>query len=197
MNEPWDEVVRLSKEGSEAMPDSGQFASTRETQPLVEREAVLEAHKWLEKNKGFAELKSYTQPDPPDLVATLIDGTTVDYEFAGIIHQKTMQAIKHRRNTLGIAGKYQDWTPVTFQKRICELVSQKEQKFRDHLSNGIASQPLILVLGSDGAMTHPSLIDEFSVSSSIFHVVLVHLGYIPNPNGSSDSEYMILDITNQ
>jgi hypothetical protein len=188
-----EKLVESLGNAREAMPDCGQFARTRATQPGVERDAILQVHKWLEHHKRFAEIASFTQPDPPDLVATLKDGTVVYYEFAIIAHGPAIEVIKKRKQQ-GETGLYQNWTPETFQKRICDLVSAKIKKYQKHLKNETVAKPLILVLGSDSVLSHKGLVANFSAGRGIFDMVLLHLGYIPNSNGSPDSNYLILDI---
>ena len=196
MNDLLEEMVRLYSEGRRAMPDSGQFAVTRETQKLVEFEAIQQALEWLRKNRGYSELESYVQPDPPDVRATLVDGQVLDFEFASVTHQETMKLIKDREKKLGTQGEYQDWTAPVFQDWVRKLVADKDRKYRPHLKKGLVAKPLILVLGSDSRTTHAGLADGLQVESDVFDEILLHLGYIPDPTGARDgeSDYCITDI---
>lgn len=195
----FDGVARVAKECEQSMPDSGQFAASRELQPLVEQNAAIEAFKWLQVHRGLVGYLKISQPDPPDVVFHLSDGTRFSIEFTTVTHEKTMQVIKHNRDQHGIQDGYQNWTPKLFQERIRELLEKKETQFRKHLATETASRPLALLLGFDGKISGDWLIDGFSVTSEIFDEVLVHLGYIPNanPTENNNSEYLIVDILEQ
>lgn len=190
------EVSRIAKECEDSMPDSGQFAASRELESLVEREAAIEAFEWLKFHRHLVGYREICQPDPPDVVFQLNDGTTFSIEVTTVTHEKTMQAIKYNRDQHDIRGEYQNWTPELFQNRILELLKKKETQFKKHLTTKAASRPLALLLGFDGRMSGEWLIDGFTVRTEIFDEVLVHLGYIPNasPERSNRSEYLIVDI---
>lgn len=191
LNDLWDEAARLSKDGNKAMPDSGQFASTRETQSFVERSAILEVLEWLREHRGWAQVVKIEQPDPPDAIGSLSDGKTVWCEFASITHQATMKAIKHHYKNGDQTVLYQNWTPGIFQDRVKDIIVSKEEKFTKHLASGLADKPLLLVLGSDGVMSHSELLDGMKISSKIFDVIAVHLGYSPAALPSQDGAYLI------
>jgi hypothetical protein len=191
----WNDVIRLDKEARAAMPDSGQFAFTRETRALVERDAIAQALDFLVENKGWPRIKDIEQPDPPDAIVLLDNGLKVSVEFASITHQKTMQVIKHRIKTNAATRLYTDWTPETFQARLTELIATKEAKFAKYLKNGLADKPLLLVLGSDGVMSHSRLLKGFKVSSDVFDLIAVHLGYSPSPVPGVDGTYQIHIVT--
>jgi hypothetical protein len=193
------QISQLSQRTTEALPDSGQFASNREIQNLVERDAICEALNWLVPLRGLAEVATITQPDPPDALVKLVDGAILHCEFAVIAHEPTIKSIKHRYKNDCKQYEFQNWTRQIFQDEIRETVFKKEDKFRKHLDSGRVAKPLILVLGSDSLMTHEGLLDGMRIQSSVFDEILVHMGYIPDPTGTRDgaSEYCIVDIANR
>jgi hypothetical protein len=191
MNDLWDEVVKLSKQSSEAMPDSGQFASNRENQSFVESAAILEVLDWLRERRGWPQVVKIEQPDPPDAIVSLSDGKTIWCEFASITHQATMKALKHHYKAGDQTGLYQNWTLGIFQDRVRDIIASKEAKFTKHLTSGLVDKPLLLVLGSDGVMSNAELLEGMNISSEIFDVITVHLGYAPAASPSQDGKYLI------
>lgn len=191
MNDIWDDVDRLEKESRLAMPDSGQFASTRETQSFIEKSAIEEVLAYLHKYNGWAPTKHIQQPDPPDAIVTLVGGTKIWCEFASVTHQATMQVIKHRQKNNQERWLYQDWTQSTFQTRLRELIASKEALFARHIENRVVFRPLMLVLGSDSTMSHTGLLVGFDIKSTIFDVIAVHLGYSPAATTAGNGGYLI------
>jgi hypothetical protein len=191
MSDLSDEVIRLDAETRKAMPDSGQFGCTRETRSFVEKSAIEEVLNWLSQNHGWATIIEIQQPDPPDAVIFLADGKKIWCEFASVTHEKTIEAIKYREKNNQETGLYQDWTPAIFQTRVAELVASKEAKFAKHLESGLVCRPLMLVLGSDGKMSHFGLIDGLAITSAIFDVIAIHLGYSPTSSPTENGGYRI------
>jgi hypothetical protein len=191
MNDLWDEVIRLDGTARTEMPDSGQFASTRETQSFIEKMAIEEVLDWLSKNHGWATITEIQQPDPPDAIISLADGMKIWCEFASVTHQKAIEAIKHRQKNNSEIGLYQDWTPAAFQACVTELVASKDAKFAKHLKSGRVRKPLLLVLGSDSTMSHTGLLDGLDIRSSIFDVIAIHLGYSPTASPTENGDYLI------
>lgn len=179
--------LRLAAEAAEFLPDSGQFAATRETSALMEYNACREALDWLCREKGWAQPQSASQPDPPDVIFELDGGGSVGFEFARVLHAKTIEAIKHRRSRGDPDKYYQDWTPPIFQSQLNDVLREKERKFARHLANGLCRRPLVLVLGSDGTSSGPHLIAGHLVTSDVFSEILVHFGYPGNPHNAGSA----------
>lgn len=179
--------LRLAAEAAEFLPDSGQFAATRETSTFMEYHACREALDWLCREKGWPQPASATQPDPPDVIFKLEDGSSAGFEFARVLHAKTIEAIKHRRSQGDSGVYYQNWTPPIFQRQLNDLILEKERKFARHLAKGLCHRPLVLVLGSDGTSSGSDLIDSYTVTSEIFSEILVHFGYPGNPHNTGST----------
>lgn len=181
-NRDFERFLRFATEAADAVPDTGQFAATRETSAWMEYTVCREALDWLSREKGWSHPIAATQPDPPDVVFQFADGKTSAFEFARVVHAKTIETIKHRLSQGDRQTYYQNWTPRVFQMQLENIVRKKEAIFRTHLAHGRCQKPLVLVLGSDGIGSGAHLIEDFQISSDVFSEILLHLGYPGNPH---------------
>lgn len=186
-NRDYERFLRFAIEAADAVPDTGQFAATREMSAWMEYTACREALDWLSREKGWPHPIAAMQPDPPDVVFQFADGETRAFEFARVVHAKTIETIKHRRSKGDQQAYYQNWTPHVFQVQVDHIVRQKEAIFRTHLAHGRCTKPLVLVLGSDGIGSGPHLIEGFQISSDVFSEILLHLGYPGNPDNRGNA----------
>jgi hypothetical protein len=193
VSDPFADGLQKAVAANANVPDSGQFATIPQTASLMEFDACLEALGFLQRENGWLRAVSATQPDPPDVLFELEDGSVAAFEFTRVCHGDALHQIKQAAKQGDEA--IQNWSPQTFQSQIANDLMRKEAIFDRHLASSTVNRPVVLVMGSDSAMSGLWLCEGFSVTSAVFDEVLIHLGYPGNPENTDSANDPIVHPT--
>jgi hypothetical protein len=174
-----DEIISsmLAMAGKDAAerPDGSWFGGHRDHQTLIEIDASKLALKWLCENGHIASVSHIETPDPPDVLATLSDGTKYGVEITELVHGPTIAFIKKQRKLGDLKHYFTNWTDELIRECILKRVSSKNQK-----SERYGSAPVALVIVCDQMMITTSQVEKVSVKSNVFDHIFVLFSYQPS-----------------
>jgi hypothetical protein len=188
-----DKVVSLMRlmAGKDAIerPDGSWFGGHRDHQRLIEVEAAKLALRWLCENGHIASASQIITPDPPDVLATLTDGSKYGVEVTELVHGPTIAFIKQQRGLGDQCHYYTEWTDKLIQQEIQKRVSSKNKKPERYGHN-----PVALVIACDQPMITASQVENICVTSNVFAHVLVLFSYQPAASGVGEGTYPIVPL---